>query len=325
MELNKNLLNTFFEFNPLSELRKLLINKTGVEKNYYSLYEILTILKNIIKREELFDHTNPAIVICSKELEKALNCKACHVSELRDLVMSQITKIPEKALRKKYAPQIHNCKETQTDIHSSNLNPEVPRDCQPQSQQQAKTRIKTANFSTTIWTDRNTKFTLTPELLKVIHLVPGTDPLQTIFSYEEVTLLLSKYILLRKDKIFDSRNILLALIADDPLRDALKVKSFHRSQFKHLLGRQLTPVNSDCSPDLAKVIKNTIRLDIMVTEKHTPIDSVSADTKRQPLPKTSISTGHCYATSTKAHSLIDNPPDISSAGKKLKSELGETK
>ena len=72
IELNRNLLNTFFEFNPLSELRTFLINKTGVEKNYYSLCEILTILKNIIKGEELFDHTNPSIVICSKELEKAL-------------------------------------------------------------------------------------------------------------------------------------------------------------------------------------------------------------------------------------------------------------
>ena len=322
MELNKTLLNTFFEFNPHSELRMLLINKTGVEKNYYSLCEILTFLKNIIKEEELFDHTNPSIVICSKELERALNCKACHVSEIRDLVMSQITKIPEEALRKKYAQQINNCKGTQSDTHSHNLNLGVPRDYQPQPQQQPKTRIKTANISTTIWTDRHAKFTLTPELLKVFHLVPGADPLQTIFSYEEVTLLLSRYILLRKRRIFDSRNIKLALVADDPLGNALKVRSFHRSQVNYLLRRQLTPVNSDCSPDLAIVTKNitTTGLDIMVTKKPTPIASDSTDTKRETLSKTSISTVHDHPTSIKVCSLINNPPNANSARKKLKSE-----
>ena len=32
VELNKNLLNTLFKFNPLSKLKRFLVNKTGVEK-----------------------------------------------------------------------------------------------------------------------------------------------------------------------------------------------------------------------------------------------------------------------------------------------------
>ena len=69
---------------------------------------------------------------------------------------------------------------------------------------------------------------------QVVQLDPGTDPKQTIFSYEEVTLLLSKYILSRKDDIFDPRNIKLALVANDPIGDAFGVKAFHRCQVKYV-------------------------------------------------------------------------------------------
>ena len=45
IELNINLLNTLFKFQLMSKLKRFLIIKTGVEKTYYSLAEILTILK----------------------------------------------------------------------------------------------------------------------------------------------------------------------------------------------------------------------------------------------------------------------------------------
>ena len=80
VELNRNLLKTLFKFNPMSRLKIFLITKTGVEKPYYSLKEILTSLKNIIREEGLFDHANPSIILCSKELEEALNMKAFHVT-----------------------------------------------------------------------------------------------------------------------------------------------------------------------------------------------------------------------------------------------------
>jgi hypothetical protein len=40
VEVNKNLLNTIFKFQPLSKLKSFLISKTGVEKTYYSLAEV---------------------------------------------------------------------------------------------------------------------------------------------------------------------------------------------------------------------------------------------------------------------------------------------
>jgi len=40
-------------------------------------------LKEIIRDEGMFDHRNPVIILCGGELEKALNMKALHVTELR--------------------------------------------------------------------------------------------------------------------------------------------------------------------------------------------------------------------------------------------------
>ena len=239
VELNKNLLNTLFKFNPLSKLKRFLVNKTGVEKTYYSLAEILTILKNIIRGEGMFDHANPSVIICSTDLEKALNMKALHVTEIRDLVLSQITKVPDQSLREKFTQKIPHCGRTTINVSRTNLNLEAPRDSQPQPPR----IIRTANISPAIYTDKNAKFTLKPKFLKVVQLVPGTDLKQTIFSYEEVTLLLSKYILSRKDDIFDPRNIKLAIVANDPIGDAFGVKAFHRCQVNNLLRSQLIPVN----------------------------------------------------------------------------------
>jgi len=299
VELNKNLLNTLFKFNPLSKLKRFLVNKTGVEKTYYSLAEILTILKNIIRGEGMFDHANPSVIICSTDLERALNMKALHVTEIRDLVLSQITKVPDQSLREKFTQQIPNCGRTTINVSRTNLNLEAPRDSQPQPQPQPQPPriIRTANISTAIYTDKNAKFTLKPKFLKVVQLVPGTDLKQTIFSYEEVTLLLSKYILSRKDDIFDPRNIKLALVANDPIGDAFGVKAFHRCQVNNLLRSQLIPVNPDCPPDLAVVTQNngSPGVNVLVTEKHVPIVSArSAGTQNTSSSGPSSSAGQCY-------------------------------
>ena len=47
------------------------------------MIQILIILKNIIRGEGLFDPSNPVVIICSPELEKAFNMKALHVTEIR--------------------------------------------------------------------------------------------------------------------------------------------------------------------------------------------------------------------------------------------------
>ena len=101
-ELNIGLLNTLFVFKPASDLKTFLFDKTQVWKTYYSLAEILTILKNVVRGEGLFDPGNPTIIFCSPELEKALNMKALHVPQVRDQVLSHVIKVPEYAFRRQF-------------------------------------------------------------------------------------------------------------------------------------------------------------------------------------------------------------------------------
>ena len=63
-------------------------------------------------------------------------------------------------------------------------------------------------------------------------------------------MLLSKYILSRKDEIFDPRNIKVALVGKDPIGEAFGVKAFHRCQVNSLLRSQLIPASNDSLTDI---------------------------------------------------------------------------
>ena len=84
------------------KLKNFVTRKTGVEKIYYTLAKILTILKEVIRGEQLFDPDNQLVILCSTDLEEALDIKALHVTEIRNLILAHITKVPDQHLRKDY-------------------------------------------------------------------------------------------------------------------------------------------------------------------------------------------------------------------------------
>jgi hypothetical protein len=94
----------------------------------------------------------------------------------------------------------------------------------------------------TAFINRNDMFKLRPKFLKVIQSVPGVGQDRSIFTFEEATTLLSKYILSRKHFIFNNRNIKVAIIHNDPLGEAFNVRAFHRIQVENHLRSQLLPV-----------------------------------------------------------------------------------
>ena len=268
VEINTNILNTIYQFLPRSRLKRFFIRKTGNKRTYYSLREILISLKEIIKEEEMFDQSNPSIIICSSEFERALGVKALHVTEIRDLVLSQLTKVRDQALEGN-SIQVGKTSGSPTNI---------PRTTTDQNGQQTQKQpalypktIKSTNISVTTYTNKNTRFTVRPNMLKVLRLVPGVDNKKTVFSYEEITQLLSKYILSRKDDIFDPRNIKLAFVANDPIGIAFGVRTFHRCQINDLLRHQLIPFSSDHPPNLTVITHNSVSSEwnISFTEKHT--------------------------------------------------------
>ena len=87
---SKILFDTIVSFKPNSELKRYIQQKTGVTKTFFTLGEVTAILKVIIGQERQYDKRNPAVIICSAELELALKCKALHVTELKDTVISHL-------------------------------------------------------------------------------------------------------------------------------------------------------------------------------------------------------------------------------------------
>lgn len=260
LELNRNLLQSQFKFKPLSKLKNYVEQKTGNRsKCLYTLAEVLTILKDAIRGEGLYDNNNASVILCSDELEEALNMRALHVTEIRDLVLAQLTRIPGEPQPQPAAPQ-------------------QPRPAAPQTAAGCaggvgERLVRTASVSSQVFTDKNAKFTLKPLFLEVVRQVPECNPHQTVFTYEQVTLLLSKYILARKEKFFDQRNIKLAMVENDKIGEAFGVKAFHRCQVNNLLRQQLLPYSRP-GPDLGLVngagSSGPAGVSVLVTDKPQP-------------------------------------------------------
>ena len=49
----------------------------------FLILQVLLALREIVSREKLFDANNPTVIICSTELENALDMKALHVTEIK--------------------------------------------------------------------------------------------------------------------------------------------------------------------------------------------------------------------------------------------------
>jgi len=90
-EINRDTLHSLYAFKENAPLKNYILKKRPSTGEFLTLAEVLTILKVIIRDEEMFDMRNPAIILCDQNLEKALNMRALHVSEIRAIVHSQLT------------------------------------------------------------------------------------------------------------------------------------------------------------------------------------------------------------------------------------------
>ena len=186
----------------------------------------------------MFVDTIGGVFLCSVGLEGVLDKKERHVTEIRDVVLKELVKVSDQNLRDGF-PQSKKI------ISDGSTNRVTTSDDTLQNKPLYQ-RVMS------VFTDVNTRFTVKPKLLSVIRIVPETDQTKCIFTYKEVMVLISKYILARKDEIFDARNIKVALVETDPIGAALGVKSFHRCQINNLVRSQLIPLeNSSCEKDIA--------------------------------------------------------------------------
>ena len=241
LELNKMILNLNYTFKVNAPLKNYIRLKTNSMRENYTLAELLTILKNVIAEEELYDHRNHAIILCNSELEAALDLPGMHVTELRECVYRQIVELPEE-YQNPVPIQQHNQsvreslpQETANEPTTSTIDSEV--------------EIIEPRICSKVYSNKNARFRLKPDFYDLLSVVPSFDKTQTLFAYDEVTELLSKYILSKKDSIFDLRHVKLALVKNDPLGKAFAVNAFHRCQVTSMLRRQLIYVLDVSSED----------------------------------------------------------------------------
>ena len=241
-ELNYKLLNTVFLFKEGSKLRTFLLDKEVIDKDkkYLTLAVIMLALKKIIKDEKLYDENNTKIILCSQELEDAINRKAMHSSEVRNEVIKQLLiAYDQPSLRNILLGQ--NWMQRQVEWHPiwNTLHLE---------------RIEASHNTILQLTDElniinsipaHSKFIPTPDFLKVLHLAPGINREQTTFTFSEIVCLLSSYILSKQDEFFDKRDIKIAIVKDDLLGIAFGVKAFHRNQVVSLMTKQLIPADQE--------------------------------------------------------------------------------
>ena len=226
-QLNETLLNTSFRVRPHSNLKNYIYNRTGAKKENYLLVEILIILKEAIKEEVLYDQGNPSVILCNAELEEIFDMRAFHVSEITFLVLKHLEQVQNDTYWKRFKDLI-------SQLMISNENMPITAHV-----------IRTVRTSRVSVMNEHAKFMLIPNYLDFIRTIPGSDPSQTVFAYKEITDLMSRYIISRKDHIFDKRNIKVALVEDDPLGKLFGVRAFHRCQINVFIQNQLIPCQND--------------------------------------------------------------------------------
>ena len=206
--------DTIVCFKPDSGLKKYIQNKTKIYKTFFTLGEITTILRIVIKREKLYEVRNPTVIICSEELKLALECDALHLSELKEKILTHLT-----------------------------LAPEYLRDGENPSN-----NFPTGSIS--VYIPKRAQFKLKRPFCELIQKVTKFNRTRTIFTYEEICFSLSKYINDRKGKFFQGKNKKIAWVQDDLLGTCFNVLSFHVIQIKMLLRSQLIPFKARKSPRL---------------------------------------------------------------------------
>ena len=193
----------------------------------YTLHTVLTALRNIISKDMLYDKNNTTIVIYDAELQYALQQPYNHVTEIRDIVAKQMEVVnPEQWEKLRVLTPAEDV------TPKANLGRLAPA----------------SKFN------HNKKFYVKTAFRKVLLRVKP-DLKQRVFTYKELTNMLSMYILNNKKRLFHEANIKIANVENDLLGEVFGVKMFHRTQVHVLLRKQLTEVDEESSDSEDEVLE----------------------------------------------------------------------
>jgi len=251
IELKSNDMFSSFIFIPNSELHIYLQRTTRITKHEYTLHEILSVLKERISSNCMYDTTNPTVIICDPNLAKALGCRALYISNLCRKVLQQL-------IRNGRQPGIFG----NIDFHYMTENIKIkPWD----GLLIAETHLSNIENEFSLVLENlqnpNARFKISTSLREVLMLAPNTEQFlrdPQIYTIKEVFLMFSKYFTWKKSLFCVAGTGDIFLFGQDPIGKVLGIKSMHNSQLrffaaKHLSLAQQTSLNSD----IALRIENT--------------------------------------------------------------------
>ena len=225
-DVNIKLSNYLYTFTRQSLLKKYLKKKGLNRKGSFTIKTILLDIRQILMNEKLFDETNPSIVMCNSELEDVFDMKALHVTQIRYVIQKHIKmkkKVKQRSVVNENENQYQNvvrkcnkiyCKEEGLNCCLSEYSKEEIEKKRKEMQQH---------------------YLIDVDLLHVLN--PGNLDTRH-FTFYDIFALLSKYLISKRNQIFDRRNILVAIIKDDPLQSVFNVNAFSRSQVMQILKKK---------------------------------------------------------------------------------------
>jgi hypothetical protein len=240
---NDDILDTYYIFKLSSTLGIYLSMKNETYAFYedegpstiFTLRKVITHLKVIIREEGLYDPRNPAVIICDDDLDIAIDKPGLHVTEVRPLVLLHLVLSDYVPLPARFC-----CGHARTAAESL-----------------ATTSVLGVNLSTpppavrpaapvpsgapaNCYSDKMSLFKMSPELRNALLLVPSFPTGRSVFRYDEITSILSDYILANMSDLADRRHPRLLFIGDDPLERAFQVDTVHRVQITGFLRKALS-------------------------------------------------------------------------------------
>jgi hypothetical protein len=178
----------------------------------FTLWQLLEHLKAIIWKESLYDENNIEIIMCNKDLEKALNVKALHMKHVlayvkRHLMLIDGYHMPSNA-PKKAVKQVKK--------HDKKEKP--------------------------IWM-------ICDGMRDVFATLPHFPKHKKYFKLEDLVQYLSAYMLANSKRLIDPRNIHVAIVEKDKIGRVFGVRAFHVTQavrlFKCHVSKKPTTVPVD--------------------------------------------------------------------------------
>jgi len=155
-------------------------NKTDGFPGPYTLYEIMVILKFLIKEEKQYDTNNSAMIICNPELEKVLKIKVLHITQLKELVSLLVVPIPPKLQR-----LLKNKKRRvrKTSKMCQMMEEELQRKRNEPNQTLANSMQHPERQPFVPYNDPTSRFSFKEDLIKAMETVPEYDQNKESFSF----------------------------------------------------------------------------------------------------------------------------------------------